>query len=151
MKVKAVFLEHGLTQDLVDYLEKIPTTSNKELCGRYIVLEGIDMLDLDTDIKKLAAEVERIKRVTEKVDNPWIARDLLDKKAMYVGDLLVYVDKPHGSIKEKLERHTGPLTDQQFKDLMYITTLDIKGCNMHDGKKTTLGDVIKIAVQCMKI
>ena len=54
-------------------------------------------------------------------------------------------------IKAILEKTTGPLTTTQFAQIMDLTTTDIRVNRITFGKRTTLTDVIEIAVSCFLV
>jgi len=48
-------------------------------------------------------------------------------------------------LRATLERTTGPLTDDQFIEVMDLTTTDICINNIAWGRRTSLGEAVQIA------
>ena len=54
-------------------------------------------------------------------------------------------------LKQILERTTGPLTNDQFAELMDLTTTDIRVNGIGFGKMTNLGNVLQVAEISFKV
>jgi hypothetical protein len=51
-------------------------------------------------------------------------------------------------LRKILESITSPVTDEEFTETLDLTTTDIKINNIAWDRKTTLRDVVEIAVNC---
>jgi len=151
IKIK-VFIQHNVDPELTDYLTKLDTFSDVEICGRYIVLSVYDPETIESDIRKIAREIDRINKVYEKVGYPWIARDILDGRAWLVDGGIMYKPKYQPrTLRQKIEFLVGPLTDQEYKEVLEATTDDIEINRIKFGLRTTIEDLIKIAAQCADV
>lgn len=148
MKVR-VMIQHDVDPALVDLLEQVDTTAGLEVCGPEVLLYDVDMTKLQEDIRKVCRRAEEINRVYEKAGYPWIAREVLEGRAVIIDNRLVYLPQHRPkTLREKLELIVGPLSDQQFKEVMEIATDDIKVNIIGFGHKTDIDTVIKIAARC---
>ncbi|MCR4436190.1 MAG: hypothetical protein QHH06_10455 [Clostridiales bacterium] len=144
-----VFIRHNVDPALLDILEKVETTAGLEICGPEVILYDVDMEKLMEDINKVGRQAEYINRIYEQAGYPWIAREVLEGKAVIINDRLVYLPgKGPKTLREKLELIVGPLTDTQFKQVMDITTEDIRFNLLSFGHKADIDTIVKIAAQC---
>lgn len=151
MKVR-VLIQHNVDPALLDILEKVDTAAGLEICGPEALLYDVDMSSLQEDIQKVAREADRINRVYEKAGYPWIAREVLEGRAVIdEANRLIYMSKHRPrTLKEKLETIVGPLNDRQFGEIMQATTDDIRENMVAFGRYADINTVIKIAAQAFE-
>ena len=147
MKVR-VMINHGVDPELVDLLEKVKTTAAIEVVGPELILHDVDMTELQQDIMKVCREAIKINRVMDQVGYPWMARDILEGKAVIIEGIMVYKDPKNNPLRKKIEAVVGELTDQQYDEVLEIAAQDIEFNRVAFNKETTLPDIIKIAAQC---
>jgi hypothetical protein len=147
MKVQ-VFVRHELDPELVDYLEKLDTYSQLEICGDYAVLNVVDPETILADVRKITREAERINSIYEQLGWPWMAREVLDRKAVIENGALRYL-RTKSRMRKEVENRLGSIvSDSEFDDIMEAATRDIVVNRLAQGKPTTVGEVIKIAARC---
>lgn len=145
-----VFYRHDIVSELVDYLEKVETYNWFEICGDFVVFDVDDPDTIPDDIRKISREAEHIKNIYNQVGWPWMAREVLDKKAIIANGTIVYL-KPKSMLRREVENIIGELmSDDDFKTVLNMATQDIKANRLSQGKFTPMSEVIKIAARCAK-
>jgi len=116
-----------------------------------LTLYDFDMDQLLNDIRKIARQAEYINRIYDQAGYPWIAAEVLDGHAIITDGKLIYLQghEPK-TIREKIEKITGPLTDSQFRVVADMVTQDIKFNHLEFGTKTDINTVVKIAALCFE-
>lgn len=117
------FIRHELGLELADLLEKVPTENEKEVYGEFVAIYVSDPDVLPADIRRIAKKAELINSVRSK------ARSYL---------------------RAQLQDSYG-LSDEEFKEVMIMTTADIKANRIAYNKLTTMDEVIKIAANCAEL
>lgn len=145
-----VFIRHEVVPELTEYLCKVDTYSELEVCGDFAILTVYDPETISADIRKVAREAERINSIYSKLGWPWMAREVLDGKAVIKDGYLHYL-KPKSRIRKEVENSLGELvSDDEFSDILEAATKDIVVNRLAQGKPTTVDEVIKIAARCAK-
>lgn len=54
-------------------------------------------------------------------------------------------------LRKILESDLGPMTNSEFKEVLDLTTTDIKTNRVDFDKRTSLADVVEIAGSCFKL